>query len=134
MLQHLAARRSRRSRELDRDDRSRDTVAVLRGEIFFAGAEEVLTRLAPLVGDDGCLVLDFSNVTRVGGAARTLFLRVPEVAGSRPTDARASRSAIPRACFAAATDPCPPLGGAPGDGGGWRSAQRSSNPGDTLQL
>jgi glutaminase len=61
-----------------------DTVAVLRGEIFFAGAEEVLTRLAPLVGDDGCLVLDFANVTRVGGAARAVFLRVPEVAGVSP--------------------------------------------------
>ena len=58
-----------------------DTVAVLRGEIFFAGAEEVLTRLAPLVGDDGCLVLDFANVTRVGGAARAVFLGVPEIAG-----------------------------------------------------
>jgi len=64
-----------------RHDVGGDTVAVLRGEIFFAGAEEVLTRLAPLVGDDGCLVLDFANVTRVGGAARAVFLRVPEVAG-----------------------------------------------------
>lgn len=58
-----------------------DTVAVLRGEIFFAGAEEVLTRLAPLIGDDGCLVLDFAGVTRVGVAARAVFLSVPEVAG-----------------------------------------------------
>lgn len=58
-----------------------DTVAVLRGEIFFAGAEEVLTRLAPLVSDDGCLVLDFAGVTRVGVAARSVFLSVPEVAG-----------------------------------------------------
>jgi glutaminase len=66
--------------ELDRDVGG-DTVAVLRGEIFFAGAEEVLTRLAPLVGDDGCLVLDFTNVTRVGGAARAVFLGVPEIAG-----------------------------------------------------
>ena len=64
-----------------RRDVGGDTIAVLRGEIFFAGAEEVLTRLAPLVGDDGCLVLDFTNVTRVGGAARAVFLRVPEVAG-----------------------------------------------------
>jgi len=66
--------------KLDRDVGG-DTVAVLRGEIFFAGAEEVLTRLAPLVGDDGCLVLDFANVTRVGGAARAVFLGVPEIAG-----------------------------------------------------
>ena len=58
-----------------------DTVAMLRGEIFFAGGEEVLTRLAPLMSDDGCLVLDFSNVTRVGSGARDLFLRLPEIAG-----------------------------------------------------
>ena len=70
--------------ELTRDDDGRgggDTIAVLRGEIFFAGVEEVLTRLAPLVGDDGCLVLDFSNVTRVGDAARTILRGVPDVAG-----------------------------------------------------
>lgn len=62
-----------------------DTVAMLRGEIFFAGAEEVLTRLAPFVGDDGCLVLDFANVTRVGGAARAVFLGVPQAAGVTAT-------------------------------------------------
>ena len=70
--------------QLTRDDRvdgGGDTIALIRGEIFFAGAEEVLTRLAPLVSDDGCLVLDFSNVTRVGGAARTLFRGLTEIAG-----------------------------------------------------
>jgi glutaminase len=74
--------------ELTREDDGRgggDTIAVLRGEIFFAGVEEVLTRLAPLVDDDGCLVLDFSNVTRVGAAARTLFRGVPESAGIGPS-------------------------------------------------
>ena len=70
--------------ELRRDDRidgSGDTIVALRGEIFFTGAEEVLTRLAPLVSDDGCLVLDFSNVTRVGSAARALFRGLPAIAG-----------------------------------------------------
>ena len=83
MLQHRGAPHSPIA-QLTRDDRvdgGGDTIALLRGEIFFAGAEEVLTRLAPLVGDDGCLVLDFSNVTRVGGAARTLFRGLTEVAG-----------------------------------------------------
>ena len=60
--------------ELARDDVDGDTVAVLRGEILFAGAEEVLTRLAPFVGDRGRLVLDFTNVTRVGDGARKVFL------------------------------------------------------------
>jgi glutaminase len=74
--------------ELTREDDGRgggDTIAVLRGEIFFAGVEEVLTRLAPLVDDHGCLVLDFSNVTRVGDAARTLLRGVPEAAGVGPS-------------------------------------------------
>jgi glutaminase len=56
--------------------------------VFFAGAEEVLTRLAPLVGDGGCLVLDFSNVTRVGSAAAAMFRGLPDVAGVGP-DGRA---------------------------------------------
>ncbi|MDF2574079.1 MAG: glsA [Agromyces sp.] len=60
--------------ELARDDVDGDTVAVLRGEILFAGAEEVLTRLAPFVSDRGRLVLDFTNVTRVGDGARKVFL------------------------------------------------------------
>jgi glutaminase len=60
--------------ELARDEVAGDTIAVLRGEILFAGAEEVLTRLAPFVGDRGRLVLDFTNVTRVGGGARRVFL------------------------------------------------------------
>lgn len=65
-----------------------DTVAMLRGEIFFAGAEEVLTRLAPLVSDDGCLVLDFSAVTRVGDGARRVFAAAPGIVGAAP-DGRA---------------------------------------------
>ena len=60
--------------ELARDETDGDTVAVLRGEILFAGAEEVLTRLAPFVSDRGRLVLDFTNVTRVGFGARRVFL------------------------------------------------------------
>ena len=60
-----------------------ETVAMLRGEIYFAAAEEVLTRLAPLVSDDGCLVLDFSGVTRVGSAVKQLFHAVPVAAGLR---------------------------------------------------
>ncbi len=73
--------------ELTRDDDGLgggDTIALLRGEIFFAGAEEVLSRLSPLVGDDGCLVLDFTHVTRVGGAARVLFRSLPEAVGVGP--------------------------------------------------
>ena len=83
MLQHRGAPHSPIA-QLERDDRVEgggDTIARLRGEVFFAGAEEVLTRLAPLVGDGGCLVLDFSNVTRVGDAAAALFRGLPDVAG-----------------------------------------------------
>lgn len=58
-----------------------ETVALLRGELYFAAAEEVLTRLTPLVSDDGCLVLDFSGVTRVGAAVRQLFHALPTVVG-----------------------------------------------------
>lgn len=66
---------------LTRDDD--ETVASLRGEIFFAGAEEVLARLSPLVSDDGCLVLDFADVTRIGDAAARMFRSAPGVAGLR---------------------------------------------------
>lgn len=58
-----------------------ETVAELRGEIYFAAAEEILTRLAPLVRDTGCLVLDFTAVTRVGGAAGQVLRSVPDAAG-----------------------------------------------------
>ncbi|UOE42888.1 glutaminase A [Agromyces larvae] len=58
-----------------------ETVAVLRGELLFASAEEVLARLAPMVSDDGCLVLDFAAVTRVAPGAAELFRHVPERAG-----------------------------------------------------
>ena len=61
-----------------------ETVALLRGEIYFAAAEEVLTRLTPLVSDDGCLVLDFSGVTRVGAAVGRLFHAVPDAVGPAP--------------------------------------------------
>jgi glutaminase len=57
------------------------TVAMLRGEIYFAAAEEIFTRLQPLLSDDGCLVLDFANVTRVGVAVKELFRQVPGIAG-----------------------------------------------------
>ncbi|GAA1830450.1 glutaminase A [Agromyces salentinus] len=60
-----------------------ETVAALRGELFFSGAEEVFARLSPLLSDDGCLVLDFSDVTRVGDAAARLFREAPGVAGQR---------------------------------------------------
>jgi glutaminase len=69
--------------ELDRDEVSGDTLAVLRGEILFGGGEEVLTRLAPLVSDDGTLVLDFTNVTRVGGGARLMFRALRDTAANR---------------------------------------------------
>ena len=59
----------------------------MRGEIYFAAAEEVLTRLTPLVSDDGCLVLDFSGVTRVGAAVKQLFHAVPAVVGPAPDGA-----------------------------------------------
>lgn len=58
-----------------------DTVAMLRGEIFFAGAEEVLARLSPFVGDDGCLVLDFTDVTRVGDGSKRVFAAASTVMG-----------------------------------------------------
>lgn len=60
------------------------TVAALRGEIYFAAAEEIFTRLTPLINDDGCLVLDFSGVTRVGLAVKELFRQVPALAGEAP--------------------------------------------------
>jgi len=66
--------------ELARDEAEGDTVAVLRGEILFAGAEEVLTRLAPFISDRGRLVLDFTNVTRVGFGARRVFVALQRVA------------------------------------------------------
>ena len=59
-----------------------ETVAVLRGEIYFAGTEELLARLAPFVSDEGCLVLDFSAVTRVGAGAAGVLARVPEYVGT----------------------------------------------------
>ncbi|QEO14935.1 glutaminase A [Agromyces intestinalis] len=64
-----------------------DLVAVLRGEIAFAGAEELLTRLAPLVGEQGCLVLDFTAVTRVARGAAGVLRALPELAGT-DTDGR----------------------------------------------
>ncbi|MGW9630250.1 glutaminase A [Agromyces sp. NPDC055520] len=61
-----------------------DTVAMLRGEIFFSGAEEVLTRLTPMINDDGCLVLDFSEVTRVGDGPKRVFADTPGIVGPAP--------------------------------------------------
>ncbi|MGX5695026.1 glutaminase A [Agromyces soli] len=69
-----------------------DTVVALRGEILFSEAEEILTRLAPLVGDRGCLVLDFTAVTRVAAGARTIFSALPDTMG-RLADGR-SRVAV----------------------------------------
>lgn len=67
---------------VDADDSSGvDTVAMLRGEILFSEAEEVLTRLSPLVGDHGCLVLDFTAVTRVAAGSRKIFRSLPETMG-----------------------------------------------------
>jgi glutaminase len=64
-----------------------EIVALLRGELYFAAAEEVLTRLTPLVSDGGCLVLDFSGVTRVGAAVKQLFRAVPAIVGPGPDGA-----------------------------------------------
>lgn len=58
---------------LETSDDGDETVAVLRGELLYAGAEEVVSRLAPLVADGGRLVLDFTGVTHLGPAARTIF-------------------------------------------------------------
>ncbi|WP_395245547.1 glutaminase A [Agromyces sp. MMS24-K17] len=80
MLEHRGAQLSPIA-SLERSDVGGETVAVLRGDLKFAGAEEVLTRLAPLVGDDGCLVLDFSAVTRVAEGARRVLSGVPERVG-----------------------------------------------------
>jgi glutaminase len=73
--------------ELARDDAEGVTVAILRGEILFAGAEEVLTRLAPFFSDGGRLVLDFTNVTRVGSGARRVFVTL-QGAAADAMDAR----------------------------------------------
>jgi glutaminase len=72
--------------ELTRNEVDDDTVAMLRGEILFSGAEEVLTRLTPFVRDGGRLVLDFTNVTRVSGGARKVFLALqdPVTSGAHP--------------------------------------------------
>jgi glutaminase len=35
------------------------------------------------VSDDGCLILDFSGVTRVGSAVRQLFHALPAIVGVR---------------------------------------------------
>ncbi len=58
-----------------------ELVAILRGEIAFAGAEELLTRLIPLLGDTGCLVLDFTAVTRVASGAARLLRAAPALIG-----------------------------------------------------
>jgi glutaminase len=68
------------------------TVAALRGEIYFAAAEEIFTRLRPLLNDDGCLVLDFAGVTRVGLAVKELFRQVPAIVGE--TDRGTARAII----------------------------------------
>lgn len=82
MLQHHGAPLSPIA-SLTRDDADGgDTVAVLRGEILFSEAEEVLTRLAPLMGDHGCLVLDFTAVTRVAAGSRKIFSALPTTMGS----------------------------------------------------
>ncbi|AWB96358.1 glutaminase A [Agromyces badenianii] len=81
MLQHHGAPLSPIA-SLKRD--GADTVAMLRGEIFFAGAEEVLTRLSPFVSDEGCLVLDFSGVTRVGDGSKPVFATAPTLVGLAP--------------------------------------------------
>jgi glutaminase len=58
-----------------------ELVAILRGEIAFAGAEELLTRLIPLLGDTGFLVLDFTAVTRVASGAARLLRAAPRLIG-----------------------------------------------------
>lgn len=82
MLQHHGAPLSPiASLSRDGSDGSGDTVAMLRGEILFSEAEEIVSRLAPLVGDHGCLVLDFTAVTRVAAGSRKIFSALPETMG-----------------------------------------------------
>ncbi|GAA1517939.1 glutaminase [Agromyces terreus] len=50
-----------------------DVVALLRGDLTFGNAEEVLTRLQPLLESGRHLTLDFSAVTRVGEPAARIF-------------------------------------------------------------
>ncbi|WP_127794496.1 glutaminase A [Agromyces sp. LHK192] len=59
-------------------------IAHLRGELHFAQVEELATRLRPLLGGDGCLVLDLEGVTRVGGAVREVLRELPSIVGPRP--------------------------------------------------
>ncbi|GAA1844686.1 glutaminase A [Agromyces salentinus] len=50
-----------------------DVTAVLRGELTFGDAEEVLTRLLPILESGRGLTLDFAAVTRVGEPAARIF-------------------------------------------------------------
>lgn len=61
------------------------TVVTLRGDLIFQGAEEVLSRLAPLARDADSLTLDFSSVTRMAPAARQLFHAAVRQAGELGT-------------------------------------------------
>ena len=49
------------------------TLVHLRGDLMFAGAEEVLVRLSAVAQARGALTLDFADVTRLGPAALALF-------------------------------------------------------------
>ena len=72
----------------DADVAGDDVVAMLRGDLTFGNAEEVLTRLLPLLESERSITLDFGSVTRVGKPAARLFAWAADSFGSTP-DGRA---------------------------------------------
>ncbi|SFR84686.1 L-glutaminase [Agromyces sp. CF514] len=68
----------------DREVAGDEVVAMLRGDLNFAAAEEVLARLMPLLESEGRLVLDFGAVTRVGGPAVRLLRWAVDASGRAP--------------------------------------------------
>ncbi|MGI9821886.1 glutaminase A [Agromyces sp. Marseille-Q5079] len=58
-----------------------DVVAMLRGDLTFGNAEEVLTRLLPLLESERSITLDFGSVTRVGEPAARIFRWAAEALG-----------------------------------------------------
>jgi glutaminase len=61
-----------------------DVVAMLRGDLTFGNAEEVLTRLLPLLESERSVTLDFGSVTRVGEPAARIFRWAAESLGETP--------------------------------------------------
>lgn len=62
-----------------------DTRAHLRGDLRFGGVEEVMARLRPEMESDGCVTLDFTDVTRVARPARQLMQWASDAAGETDT-------------------------------------------------